>query len=273
MSTIVVGVDDSTHSPDAVALARRLGARRVIIAHAFPYDDAPSRAANLVYRKALEERAQALVERLGEGLETRTLADWSPARALHRLAEEAGAEAIVVGSTHTGHVGRVFPGATAERLLHGAPCAVAVAPDGYRTHDDAPLRRVGAAYDGSAESSAAVAGAAAVARAAGATLELIRVWPAERYAMLGVYEDVGADVRDELREAAERAGGEAVYVEGDPAHELVERSRRLDLLVVGSRGYGPLRAVLLGGVSGRLSREAHCPVIVVPRGAEAPLFS
>jgi hypothetical protein len=42
-------------------------------------------------------------------------------------------------------------------------------------------------------------------------------------------------------------------------------------MVTGSRGYGPHRAVLLGSVSGRLVREAECPVIVVPRGIEAPL--
>ena len=52
---------------------------------------------------------------------------------------------------------------------------------------------------------------------------------------------------------------------------LVERSHDLDLLVIGSRGYGPLHSVLLGGVSGRVIRDAACPVIVVPRGAEVPL--
>jgi nucleotide-binding universal stress UspA family protein len=52
---------------------------------------------------------------------------------------------------------------------------------------------------------------------------------------------------------------------------IVERSLGLDLLVIGSRGYGPLRAVLLGAVSGRVIRDAACPVIVVPRGAEVPL--
>lgn len=41
---------------------------------------------------------------------------------------------------------------------------------------------------------------------------------------------------------------------------------RLDLLVCGARGYGPLRAVLLGGVSRRVAVEARCPVIVLPRG-------
>jgi nucleotide-binding universal stress UspA family protein len=42
-------------------------------------------------------------------------------------------------------------------------------------------------------------------------------------------------------------------------------------MLAGSRGYGPLRSVLVGGVSGRLMRTVHCPVIVIPRGAEAPL--
>ena len=42
----------------------------------------------------------------------------------------------------------------------------------------------------------------------------------------------------------------------------------MDLLVVGSRGYGPLRRVLLGSVSSELMHSAPCPVMVVPRTAE-----
>ena len=41
----------------------------------------------------------------------------------------------------------------------------------------------------------------------------------------------------------------------------------LDVLVMGSRGYGPLHAVLVGGVAGRVVRDAACPVIVLPRKA------
>jgi nucleotide-binding universal stress UspA family protein len=52
---------------------------------------------------------------------------------------------------------------------------------------------------------------------------------------------------------------------------LIDLSRDHDLLVLGSRGYGPLRAVLLGGVSRRVAAEAHCPVVVLPRGVEASL--
>jgi nucleotide-binding universal stress UspA family protein len=63
---------------------------------------------------------------------------------------------------------------------------------------------------------------------------------------------------------------EAVTLEGEPEHRLAEATKDLDLMITGSRGYGPHRAVLLGSVSGRLVRDASCPVIVLPRGIEEP---
>jgi nucleotide-binding universal stress UspA family protein len=78
-----------------------------------------------------------------------------------------------------------------------------------------------------------------------------------------------------LRSAVEDLGDEVpVEVEaviGDPAEVLVSVSEHLDLLVCGSRGYGPVRAVLLGSVSGPVMAAAHCPVVVVPRGVNASL--
>src|SRR3954447_22685724 len=64
---------------------------------------------------------------------------------------------------------------------------------------------------------------------------------------------------------------EAVRLAGSPADALADYSEAIDLLVTGSRGYGPLHAVLAGGVAGRLVRLAQCPLIVVPRGVEFPL--
>ena len=67
-----------------------------------------------------------------------------------------------------------------------------------------------------------------------------------------------------------------MLVEGGPVRALVDCSHDLDLLLVGSRGYGPAGSLLLGRVSGRLIRRAACPVIVVARGVSAPfetLFS
>jgi nucleotide-binding universal stress UspA family protein len=91
--------------------------------------------------------------------------------------------------------------------------------------------------------------------------------------------DVRADIEDHVLAELERIAGalrtetwaEAVRLAGEPSEQLALHSGRLDLLVMGSRGYGPLRAVLAGGVSGRVAREADCPVIVVPRGVDAPL--
>ena len=89
-----------------------------------------------------------------------------------------------------------------------------------------------------------------------------------------------ADVTGELRLVAEHeilghlAGlGDDVPVEvdtfvGDAADTLIAVSENLDLLVCGSRGHGPVRSVLLGSVSQRVTAESHCPVIVLPRGVK-----
>ena len=61
------------------------------------------------------------------------------------------------------------------------------------------------------------------------------------------------------------AVGKAIV--GGPVETLVELTHRVDLLVVGSRGWGPIRRILLGSTAARLIREAACPVLVLPRGA------
>ena len=98
-------------------------------------------------------------------MKTVAVASISAPRALDRLAESQHAELIVVGAAHTGHLGRIFPGSTAERLLHGAPCPVAVVPEGYRPPPAERPAQIGVAYDGSEESVAAVNGATRIARA------------------------------------------------------------------------------------------------------------
>jgi nucleotide-binding universal stress UspA family protein len=76
-----------------------------------------------------------------------------------------------------------------------------------------------------------------------------------------------ARIANALAVHAAGLGDEIRVLEGAPLDHLAEQSRELDLLVVGSRGYGPLRRVLLGGVSGALLQTAACPVVVVPRRA------
>ena len=76
---------------------------------------------------------------------------------------------------------------------------------------------------------------------------------------------------EELKAAVAKLEGgvraEPFFAVGNAAEILAEASEQLDLLLLGSRGYGPLHSVLVGGVAGRVVREAACPVIVLPRKA------
>jgi nucleotide-binding universal stress UspA family protein len=55
-----------------------------------------------------------------------------------------------------------------------------------------------------------------------------------------------------------------------PAQALVERSRGADLLVVGSRGRGGFKRLLLGSVSQQCAHHAECPVVIIRSAAGAP---
>jgi nucleotide-binding universal stress UspA family protein len=178
----------------------------------------------------------------------------------------------------------VFPGSTAERLLHGSPCSVAVVPKDYRNHADDAIRRIGVAYDDSDEARAALSAGVALARALGAELEVIGVIATETFAApaymgaMGVASlraDIERHVKDQVQGVVAALPpditGQAVTPVGETADILAAQTKHLDILVMGSRGYGPLHAVLAGSVSGQVLRTAQCPVLVVPRGIEAPL--
>jgi nucleotide-binding universal stress UspA family protein len=53
-------------------------------------------------------------------------------------------------------------------------------------------------------------------------------------------------------------------VSGDPAQELTRLAHAVDLLVVGSRGQGPVGRFINGSVSRHLARHSACPLLVVP---------
>ena len=92
---------------------------------------------------------------------------------VHELAEEIGANLVVVGSSRYGTMGQTLLGNVAVSLMHGSPCAVAVAPSGYRDRTAETLSTVVVGYDGSPESRLALESACDLARAAGARLLLV----------------------------------------------------------------------------------------------------
>jgi nucleotide-binding universal stress UspA family protein len=160
---------------------------------------------------------------------------------------------------------------------------VAIAPRGF-AEGEHPIRSIGVGFDGSAESRDAVAFAAELADRASGRLDLIAVanpgMPAELpayahgYAGLVPSPELTREQVDYLWDAASKAVKELVpsrvsatvhVLEGLPAAELSARSAELDLLVLGSRGYGPLGRVLMGSVSAGVLRDCSCPLVVIPR--------
>jgi nucleotide-binding universal stress UspA family protein len=285
MTKFVVGFDGSDEARDALQLGRALARAEdaeLVVGVAISYAPLPIEAEG--YDRALAEHYDELFDEVdrelaGAQFERRELNDESPACALGQLAEDEGANLIVIGSTHRGTLGRVYPGSVGERLLNGAPCAVAIAPRGFARREHFGLGVVGLAYDGTPESKLALTEAERLAGELGASLKLIAVVPDVPVipSRIGHTSAGYADaLRRHFRGVLDRAASalpsatvaETVLDEGDPAAALAARGVELDLLVIGSRGYGPLRRVLLGGVSAEVMRTAPCPVIVVP-GASA----
>jgi nucleotide-binding universal stress UspA family protein len=270
----VIGFDGSAESRDALELGARLARledARVVVVACFAHS--PTELGDEAFERRLTEDSGPLfaeAERALEGIDVSTLALGadSPAQALNDVAEAERAEAIVLGSTHRGAVGRIMPGSVGERLLDGAPCSVVVAPRGFARGEHFGLGVIGVAYDGSEESKIALDEGTRLAANLGGTLRLIQ---AER----------DETSRDDARRALEREAAsigegrnvETALVDGGAAAALADQGIELDLLVIGSRGYGPLRRTLLGGVSAEVMRTAPCPVWVTPRGVDRASLS
>lgn len=284
--TIVVGVDGRQGGRDALTLASRLattGGAEIVAVNAYPRDYFITRGAEDHYEAMLRDGAQDTLARelAASGVTARTvvIADESPARALHRAARDESGDLIVVGSAHRGPLGRVLAGDVTVAALHGAACPVLVAPAGYQP--DA-LKTIGVGFDGSFESHAAVRAARELAEAHGAHLRIIDVvapvvpggpYPVYRPdwdQIVRQHREEGQRLVDDIvSELGDLATGEVTV--GDAADELAYEGNDLDLLVVGSRGYGPIKRLMLGSTSAKLVHRAPCPLLVVPRAAEHEL--
>lgn len=287
---LVIGFDGSPAGRDAIAFGRRLalatGARPTVLhvrPHAAPAEDMPVAGADTTWRAAVGQVLDEARTRLADlpDVAYQGVVEHSAAQALRSAAETGGASLLVLGSTHRSGLGRIAPGTTADRVLHAAPCAVAVAPPGYAERAGVgAFGLVAAAVDGGEESDRVARLAGRIARSAGATLRIVHVIdqhsPAGPLYTGGVGDASLADsLREHATETLERAtaaAGDGVRIErrvyeGHAAEQLILRSNEFDLLVVGSRGQGAVRRVVPGSVSAKVVRQAECPVLVLPRHA------
>ena len=283
-NNVVVGIDDDEGGRDAIALAKTLaaGGAKLTFAQVYQGDSAVSRATRPDYEAKQHDRIRELLEmrraEAGVDAELRWYGSPSVGRGLHELAELTGADLLVIGSSRRGLLGRVLIGDDTRAALNGAPCAVAIAPAG-QSRAAAVMREVGVGYDGSPESKRALELARMVAAEHHTTLSAFQAISTPAYLYLGHLDTAApvelASIHGEVDEARERiaalGGVEPHAAYGDPVEELTVYSASLDLLVVGSRGYGPLGRLVYGGVAQRLARTARCPLLVLTRSARMVL--
>jgi nucleotide-binding universal stress UspA family protein len=270
---ILVGYNGSPGSEDALrfglALARICGGRVIAVcAHGIAMTSQINARTGQFVGTAADAKAtlSLLQDRVGDAVSVCAPSGLSESDALQDLAADEEADLIVVGSTTRAAPLRTLPGTTGDQLLHGSPCAVAVVPHDFASR--ARLRRIGVAYAPDAEASAVLATAQGLARAADASLRVITAVEPR---------DGSDEVDPERRLAAERDLQQAVatldgglnvtqsVVSGYPVRVLRDQTAELDLLVMGSRGLGPIRRVFLGSVSHGVLMDSRCPVLVLPK--------
>ena len=282
--TIVVGYDGRREGRDALALAadlaRTLAESLVVVSvYPSPEPDVGTRAEEL--RATGERTAAEGVAELPEAVESVSIAvpGRSAAEGIYRLLEAEHPTMVVIGSSHRGPLGQVLAGRVASRLLTASPCPVVVAPRGLAMRDHPALREIGVGFDDTPESWNAVQRAAEIGIAAGARLRIIHALQPVTAPPMAPEESerLTRELRMQRERSLERARvsvskdlhAETTIVVGDPVRVLErEAGEGLDLLVLGSRGYGPVRRVLLGGVSDSVVRHSPCPVVVVPRSVD-----
>ncbi len=273
---VVVGVDGSDRAQNALdwagAEAERDGASLLIVGALLYNDlsgDTPSERA---MKHVLEEASERVAARrpkldikhqLYQGLGAEALIDAS-----------RSADLLVVGSRGFGGFRSLLLGSVGQHCLTHASCSVVIVRhSGEEASDDAWTnpRRIVVGVDGSDASTEALRWAAAGARRSGAELHIlgsaILPGPSDYLLVAAAFPDAAREaVSDALREVNTLTNELVVQgeiTEEPPAPALVEASRKSDLVVLGSRGLGAFRGLLLGSVSQHVAQHARCSVAVV----------
>lgn len=286
MNEIVVGVDPGAAGVAALqwalreAVSRQLPLRAVrawsLNAYAMEYAVAASadvQAQEGAFAQQIaEEQLKFAIEQV-PGADTiactAEAVQGAPAQVLVDQSEESAM--VVLGSRGHGALSRAVLGSVSSSVLHHATVPVTVVPEPRLEQDGSPAR-VLVGVDHSQSSIMALAAAAEQARRRGVILVPVYV----HEPVLGDVAGVGTCTPDPaaleegerrtLQLAATVAGDADVHAEvvvGHPGATLNMMARPQDLLVVGSRGRGGFKGLLLGSTSTQCAQHATCPVLVV----------
>jgi nucleotide-binding universal stress UspA family protein len=239
-----------------------------------PYVLGAARRAAEEARAALTARWPTTASRVAEG---------DPREVIPTIADDWGADLIVVGARGLNPVHRFLLGSVSTAVVHAARCPVLVVKPHPPTCRDLVI-----GVDGSTDSLAAVRFVAGLPLEAGTMVRLLgaiprpytprtapeSVMPLVRTAVDSIIAEGRAELARVLARAGElfaRGGAKLEHVVrvGVPAEEILSETNDglTDLVVVGARGLGGLKRFVLGSVSDRVLQHATCPVLVVKAGA------
>jgi nucleotide-binding universal stress UspA family protein len=288
-TVVVVGIDHSDAAKAAARYAAELATKRHLrlhVVHAFESAELNVRA-TIGWTPDLETALRGSAERLMEATLERLAAQYpdldlssrlDPGPTVAALLDESEqAETLVVGSRGAGGFTGLAVGSATLQVASHAHCPVVAvrAPEPGR----APRHGVVVGVDGSELSEAAVEYALRAAADVHEPLVAVHTWsdPAQLGpgVMLPVVYDPQLVEQEERLVLAESMAGwaekfpdvpiEPTVVRGHPVHSLVQAARTARLLVVGSRGRGSVRSLVLGSVSHGVLHHASGPVAVVHR--------
>lgn len=190
-----------------------------------------------------------------------------------------GASLLVVGARGLGGFRGLLLGSVSQHCLRHAPCPVAVVPQGDSTATPGPDgERIVVGVDGSDSSRRALWWALDEARARRAALDVVHAWHMPYAGGLpfaaapgldpSLFEGVAREVLDAAIDAEDTNGLAAsmrrILACGGPASSILNAAQGATLVVVGSRGLGGFKGLLLGSVSNQVAHHTPCPVVVVP---------
>lgn len=280
---ILVAVDGSEGSAAALRWARRfadqMGASMGAV-RAWEYPSSavlpggPSlRGQDEVTAEVTSELTRFLRDELAEGAEgVEVIVEPGVADlAVLRAAERWRADLIVVGRRGLGAVAGRLLGSVSRRVVEGAPCPVAVIPSPLGAHEGPVVVGV----DGSASAAAAVEWATEVALALSSPMVVVHAvsyeLPGSPYSFGDAMDRAGQAIAEEQSRPARDGGVEVRTVVRtlDPRALIPETADELDarLVVVGSRGAGPIASLLMGSTASFLAERCEHPTVLVPRPA------
>jgi nucleotide-binding universal stress UspA family protein len=270
---VVVGVDGKPESQAALRWAVQAAKSRgtaVRVVRAFKPEDEGRPEGTVMTPPAdriqaeLDAAVDVVRDRLGHDRGSGRLAAGSAAAAI--LAEGADAELIVLGTKRPSRLEAVVLGSVVNAVTARAHAPVVVVGGGK---SGGPIV-VGA--DGSPHSEDALAFAFEEADRTGLPIVAVYCWqPPDPHAeaIEDTHELLRNWVAESLAPYRRKYPGvraRAEVVEGRPAAELAALTDGASLAVVGSRGRGGVRGLLLGSVSQSLLHRANCPVVIVRKG-------